>query len=390
MNAQMNTIEKEDPEQQLRCGRYLIAVLRAVLRGQSAPALPEQLSWNEVYEMAKFHSLSAMVLAGVEGQLSAEPELAARWKKGCDQCLVQALTQMSEQPRLLEAFSKAGLRALHVKGSALRALYARPDFRQMSDIDLIIPHEQLAQTEALMQQLGYQTKPGVEEECEIDCDLPPYLHIEVHDTLLKTDDPNCSYYDDIWQRAEPDPGLPGVFHLRTEDEYLYQLLHFIQHYETAGAGIRQVLDIYLFQQTYGSRMDADYLDRETEKLNIRPMRERVEKLAAFWFAETPPEADDALQEMEAFCFLSGIYGGYLSQLICLTRRKQKGGFGWKVQYFLHRLFPPFDNLCLRYPRLKKMPWLLPFYWLCRLLDVSYWKDRFRYEFSSVKKAGHDE
>lgn len=44
---------------------------------------------------------------------------------------------------------------------------------------------------------------------------------------------------------------------------------------------RQVLDLYLFGQTYGGKMNADYLRRETEKLDIGPMRERVEQLAAY-------------------------------------------------------------------------------------------------------------
>lgn len=106
----MNTNEKEQAEQRLRqrCGRYLVAVVRAVLRGEEAPALPPELSWKNVFRMANQHSLLAMVFAGVEKQLRAEPELQSRWKQACDECLVQTLTQMSEQPRILAAFPKRG------------------------------------------------------------------------------------------------------------------------------------------------------------------------------------------------------------------------------------------------------------------------------------------
>ena len=148
---------------------------------------------------------------------------------------------------------------------------------------------------------------------------------------------------------------------------------------------RQVLDLYLFGQTYGGKMDADYLRRETEKLDIGPMRERVEQLAAYWFANKPGAADKELRELEAFCFLSGSYGGYLSQRICLMRKKQKNesGVGWKLQYFWHRLFPPFAILCMRYPKLKTPPWLLPYFWLCRLFDFSYWKNNFHREMATL-------
>lgn len=148
---------------------------------------------------------------------------------------------------------------------------------------------------------------------------------------------------------------------------------------------RQVLDLYLFGQTYGGKMDADYLRRETEKLDIGPMRERVEQLAAYWFANKPGAADKELRELEAFCFLSGSYGGYLSQRICLMRKKQKNesGVGWKLQYFWHRLFPPFAILCMRYPKLKTALWLLPYFWLCRLFDFSYWKNNFHREMATL-------
>lgn len=151
---------------------------------------------------------------------------------------------------------------------------------------------------------------------------------------------------------------------------------------------RQVLDLYLFGQTYGGKMDADYLRRETEKLDIGPMRERVEQLAAYWFANKPGAADKELRELEAFCFLSGSYGGYLSQRICLMRKKQKNesGVGWKLQYFWHRLFPPFAILCMRYPKLKTAPWPLPYFWLCRLFDFSYWKNNFHREMATLQQV----
>ena len=151
---------------------------------------------------------------------------------------------------------------------------------------------------------------------------------------------------------------------------------------------RQVVDLYLFGQTYGGKMDADYLRRETEKLGIGPMRERVEQLAAYWFANKPGAADKELRELEAFCFLSGSYGGYLSQRICLMRKKQKNesGVGWKLQYFWHRLFPPFAILCMRYPKLKTAPWLLPYFWLCCLFDFSYWKNNFHREMATLQQV----
>lgn len=78
--------QTEQDERQLTCGRYVIAVLAAVLQKKDVPPLPAGLSWGEVYEMARQHAVEAMVFSAVSPAVkTAEPELYARWKRGCDQ-----------------------------------------------------------------------------------------------------------------------------------------------------------------------------------------------------------------------------------------------------------------------------------------------------------------
>lgn len=374
----MNGNEQEE----LRCGRYVIAVLASVLHKTEAPALPEGLTWAQVYDTARSHAVDAMVLSAVGPMVRAEGELYAAWSRRRDEEMVQTLTQMSEEPRLLAAFSQAGLRVMPVKGSALRAFYPRPDLRQMSDIDLVVPSEERAQAAALMLSLGYQA-PGEDfaEAHEASFALPPFLSVELHDSPVKPEDPRVGYYESIWARAQPDAALPGVFHLSREDEYLYLLVHFIQHYEDAGIGIRQVMDVCLFRQACGAELDGEYLDRETAKMGIRPMRQAIEALADHCFSGQGG-ADPELEEMEDYCILSGAYGTHRSRSLAIMRKTQSSR-GWKLRYLWRRLFPPVEELCRRYPEAAKMPWLLPVCWLRRLLDMSYWKGYFRSEMSAL-------
>ena len=141
---------------------------------------------------------------------------------------------------------------------------------------------------------------------------------------------------------------------------------------------------------------APLLRRRMKRLQ-RAVREENDSLWAFldeMFRSVPilkafcAQKRKELRELEAFYFLSGSYGGYLSQRICLMRKKQKNesGVGWKLQYFWHRLFPPFAILCMRYPKLKTAPWLLPYFWLCRLFDFSYWKSNFHREMATLQQV----
>ncbi len=384
----MNSTETN--EHLLEVGHYMIRVLRAMLHKKEAPALPDGICWKEVWQMARKHSLDVMVLSGVEAQLrQAEPELFARWCRSRDNRIAMTLTQMSEEPRILSAFSQAGLRALPVKGSSLRKLYARPDFRQMADIDLVIPSGEMEKARKQMESLGYQTRlDHLEREHQVSYFLPPFVSVELHDVPEKEAEQRVGYYQGIWEKAVEDPELPGVYHLKPEDAYIYLLLHFIKHMRYAGMGIRQVMDLYLFLQAYRDRMNDEYIRQEAQRLDIQPMREKIEQLTELCFSEECTEADPEVKKMEELCILAGTYGDKLTlNLIMMQRMQQeKQGRFWRGKYLLKRLFPTKEILYSRCPQARGKPWLLPFVWLWRLVDVGYWKNRFARELDYMKQT----
>ena len=372
--------------QALVCGQYLVAVAAAILNKKAVPPLPPQFTWRQVYETARLHSLEVMLLAAVEDQVD-EPELLAEWRKRRDVDMVQTLTQISEQQRILTAFSQAGVPVLRVKGSALRVLYPRPEYRQMSDIDLIAALQDMERAGAVLKSLGYTTEQEDRRQGnEVSYFLPPFMGVELHDNPVDRMDPRAAYFEQIWTKTEQEPDLPGVYHLRTEDEYLYLLAHFLKHYEDAGIGIRQVMDIYLYRRTYGSRMDETYLAQESRKLALEPIRTQAEQLAEHWFAPVPASVDSAVEEMGDLCILSGIYGTDYSRRCCMMHKAQQHGKGWRLQYIRRRLFPPMNEFIMRYPKVRSAPWLYPIYWLQRLLNPTYWKQNFRAEMSEMRGA----
>ena len=380
--------EAQERQHRLVIAQYVLAVLAAMLHARPVPPLPQELSWREIYTEARRQSLENMVLAGVEPELLQEPELLNAWHKRRDTNLAQMLTQIAEQERALTAFSDAGIPVLHVKGSAVRALYPRPEYRQMSDIDLLVAPQDMERAGALLCSLGYtQDQEDRRQDNEMSYFLPPYMSIELHDNPVDRKDPHAAYYEMIWNKTEQDT-LPGVYHLRTEDEYLYMLAHFLKHYETAGVGVRQVLDIYLFRQAYGSRMDETYLAQESESLKLEPVRGQVEQLADLWFGEAAKQfaPDDAVEKMGRFCILAGIYGSEYVRRNNMMQKELEKGKRWKLSYVLRRLFPPMKEFLMRYPKVRSAPWMYPVYWLQRFFDPHYWKYKFRSEIAEMRNA----
>lgn len=95
------------------------------------------------------------VTAGVV-ELANRHGLISALANECDEPVVRAMaarerirsrTLRSHLPRLLEALHVAGVRATVVKGPSVAALYATSELRNYSDLDLLVPREEL--TEAI-------------------------------------------------------------------------------------------------------------------------------------------------------------------------------------------------------------------------------------------------
>ena len=126
------------PEVWTACCRYIVEVLKAVLSEKNAPELPSGIVWEQIYEMAKYHCLEAMVFAGVREKLDRQEKIYTEWETRCAQNLVQCLTQDAEAEQIMKRMEDAGIDAVLLKGHILRGLYPERDFRQMVDLDILV------------------------------------------------------------------------------------------------------------------------------------------------------------------------------------------------------------------------------------------------------------
>lgn len=100
----------------------------------------------------------APVTAGV-AELANRHGLISALARECDDPVVNAMsaregirsrTLRSHLPRLLGSLQAAGVRTTVVKGPSVSALYSRPELRNYSDLDLLVPREQLSEAIAVL------------------------------------------------------------------------------------------------------------------------------------------------------------------------------------------------------------------------------------------------
>lgn len=225
----------------------------------AVPELSPALDWPALLSTARAHQLSPYLYhrlksAGLERQLP-EPVLSGL-QQDYRSALSLALRRSHALQELLLVFHRSGIPCIPLKGAYLaEVIYPNPALRTMSDLDLLVPKEQLAQAAQFAQNLGYRPERRylVEGVIELHSHLPvlagknlPFL--EIHATFSRPIDPFPVVLEGVWQRARPLSFLEvPAFTLAPEDLLLSLSLH-IAYQHCFNQGLRSLLDLALVVQ----------------------------------------------------------------------------------------------------------------------------------------------
>lgn len=372
-----------------QCALYCIRVLRAVMQKTHVPEIPETLSLAEIYDFAKLHGVEAMVYHGLESLVTENQDPVWQdWGNRAAMLLTQSIVQLTERDALFNALPAAGIPILPIKGCWLKEQYPDIDYRQMSDLDILIHPENKKKAEMVMAQLGYapEDNPSDYHDGYV---KPPFMGVELHTALLPKEDVRCAYYHGIWEKAIPAENGPGVYRLRPEDEYIFFLVHLYKHVYYAGTGIRPFLDCVVYR-TLWPDMNRLYLHRELESLGLTAFAAQVEQLSDCWF-ENGGDVPASLSKIANSILSSSVYGTAneeFQQSMNRMYEKYHSRFVAHMAYWLYRLFAPLEEMEPQYPILGKHPWLLPVFWVVHLIQkVSREPKELLQHFRKVNKAG---
>lgn len=349
-----------------QCAQYCIDVIRALMQEEPISAIPDTVSLAELYDFSKMHGVEAMVHHGlVQLEMDEADPIWQNWQNRADMLLTQSIVQLAERDMLFAALPAAGIKLLPVKGCWLKEQYPAIDYRQMSDLDILIPEADVQKAKQCMLEQGYTPEAEVAENH--DCYFKhPYMEVELHRSLLRKDESQYHYYDDVWENAVQEEACPGVYRLKTEDEYIYYLLHLHKHILGAGTGLRTILDCVVYRDAYPD-MERDYLHHELERLGLWGFAQEIETLSDCWFRTGTP-VPETLANLVDIIIAAGSYGTYeiLSrQRMDRIQEKYKNPLVRAVAYWVIQICRPREEMEHNYPVLKKLPVLLPVCWIIR-------------------------
>lgn len=324
----------------------LIKCVRAALHDETI-SLPID---TDIVTLAKRHQVQTLLYMATQ---------AKHLQKQFNVAIAQSITQECALDELIQYFEKHGLYVMPVKGICAKKRYSDSILRTMGDLDILCKPDQSKAIQLAMQSLGYENH--VEGRKHDSYSIPPYVSVEVHRDLVDGDNEFYDYYRNVWERCKQRAGYNCVYEMSLEDEYIFNLVHLVEHFKNGGIGLRFLVDVYVYEHL---DMDRGYISAELAKLDLIRFYHNVRSLTLYWFGTDEEksyiEFTPVLQELGDYILSCGIFGSREN----LADLKAVRG---KIGSFLRICFPGYDSMKSMFPWLN--PLLLPYAWGLRAVRV---------------------
>lgn len=363
-------------EKALRNIKLTLALLSSVIN-ETEPVEPDfEPDWEFIFNLTEKHNVDNTIFYAVEKlKNKPEPALYKKWMDLRNKCIHRNMIQRREYAAVCSAFDKNGIEYMPVKGFDIGSLYPTEDSRFMSDLDILIKHDRKPAEDALMN-MGYTEKRG-----KVDYDKgymkPPFMYIELHNSILPRYSPFFPYFENIFTRSIK---TDNSYKMTGIDFYLYVIVHTHKHYFQSGTGIRSVMDLYLINKKLLPKLDTEKINSELKTLGLKDFTKMISEISEKWFKN---EDYSSFSDDEIYIISSGTYG---TQEQSVKNKLQNQS---KAKFVFSRMFPPKSNMLEFYPKLQKYPVLFPFYYIQRLFKGLFFKRKtIKNEYTLLKKNGN--
>ena len=341
-----------------------IALLKIAITGEYQPIT--RVDWSAIYALSQSHRVNNLICEAIRHlpeELQPSADIYACFQKTMNYAVAMEMNQKYNVEEVMAAFEENHIPVIMLKGWVMKQLYPRSDLRSMSDADVYMRVEDEKKVHEILLNQGYQcvTYGGKKDNVYA---VFPYTTIEMHKNLFMYEDDWNRYMQHIWERTELVPGYQNIYCMDKELFYVYMIAHIAKHLkDDGGIGIRAFLDLFVYRRYYKDELDYDSIERDLKTLKLDKFAERAYALAEMWFGDR--ELDPDFMEFGDYILSCGA-GGNKDNFVMNNEVMREDPVAGKWKYIWRRAFPNLEAMQTRVPKLKKYPFLLPYYWIKRL------------------------
>lgn len=310
-----------------------------------------------VIKIAAFHSLDSLIYAALKlNNIEIPKELEELHKTYS----IKALTQDCELESICTELSKNKIYHLPLKGAVMRTYYPVGWMRSMADLDILVDVNELKHVGEIVKELGYEVEHlGGNHDSYM---KKPFMNIEIHRAMVDEQYHMHDYYLDIWNKVIKDN---YSCKLSDEDFYIFNIIHAGKHFSHGGTGLRVLVDLHYYLAVHQD-LNFEYIYQELAKVSFDTFGKLLKDLSDALFSYQ--ELDEDKYILLEYIIDCGTYGTVQNSSVTgVIKEEDEDLEKAKKNYLLQKIFPPYKIMVRRNPCLKKVPILLPWFWITRLI-----------------------
>lgn len=347
------------------------------------PKLQEPVDWDVLSNIAKQHNLLA--LFHEFAYKFSEYEQNFNHSINTTHSINIVAQQVKKTDMFLNvyrAFLEEDLHPIVMKGIVCRQMYGEyAEHRPSGDEDILVKKEEFHKIKAVLERLGFVCAQPDVTRAQLDKiqDVGFYekstrFLIEVHINLMGNRNHMCiqmgNSFHEVFENVQiiKVKDVPITTMSYTE-HYLFLVLHAFKHFAQNGVGIRQMLDVLLYQEKYEQQIEWKWIRKELEKNSATTYLGDLQYIGIKYlelnlnilFETCSPEV--LLEDMMEI----GVFGRQeqadkVALSITLSSFDYKGK---AVVRWIRTCFPSKKQMLEATPYLLEKPWMLPVEWLKR-------------------------
>ncbi len=344
--------------------KKFFALLRYELISENQPIEKDFISFDELpilYGFSKRYDLAHLVGDALEknGLLDQSEQAKTHFLNERNVAVLRYEQKQYEFEQICSVLENAKIPFVPLKGAIIQNMYPEPWMRTSCDIDILVKKEDLSlATQLLKQDLSYTGDFVGTHDAQLYS--PNGVHLELHFTLTtnKATPVQQKAFENVFNYDATNQSFKRK--MSYEDFYGYFVLHTAMHLREGGCGIRPLLDIWLMQQQ--PDYDKAKCDQLLLDIGLLTFEKAINNLLQVWFFNKDATLLD--KQLEEFIIAGNLYGTTENNVLVKTKRK-KG----KLRFLLSRIFIPYNDLKIQYPKLQKCPILFLYYQVKRWFNL---------------------
>lgn len=337
---------------------YFLKSVSAVIC-ESSFELPQNTDFGGLYKLAKRNAVTGILYSFLKekNDIDFRDKLSKEYKMSA----VRNSEQETEIELIRRDFTENHIDFMFLKGTHLKEIYPSPDLRFMVDMDILVRERDAEKAYEIIKSHGLSKK--MESEKDFAFIKPPFLTVEIHKSLFHPTNPFYSHFLPAFDKAVKIS--ENEYKMTDSDLYVYTLAHLCEHYLEAGSCFRPCMDLYLLESK--RNIDFDYAEKEFDALGIGEFAKNIRRLTKCMFEAE--KTDETMEMMENYI----VFGAPVKN--AEEAAKSAAVNSSRSKRLLNALFPSLSHMKHRYGILNRLPFLLPLFWIIRIVKLIFSKNK---------------